>query len=171
MDFETKKLINDLTNDILEDYEIKIPIDNIEIIVDKLGGYVEVDYIKSEYADAILEKCKDGRFKIIIPNISSEKRKNYVIAKELGHLFLHMGYKIDEDLWNDQSKRSCYFSRQIEQAKAFGIALLMPKYEYKDIIDRNSKGNKVNMVGVAKHFNVLQNIAIERGFFLELLDR
>jgi Zn-dependent peptidase ImmA (M78 family) len=171
MNFEVKKLINDLTSDIIKDYEIKIPITDINNVIRKLGGYIEINYFVSEYYDAILEKCNDNEFKITIPNITSEKRKNYVVAKELGHLFLHMGYQIDKDLWKVQGKRSRYFGKLIEQANAFGMALLMPRYEYKCMIDINSKGDKVNIAEVAKYFNVLQNIAIERGFFLGLIDR
>ncbi len=41
-------------------------------------------------------------FEIIVFEYQPPNRKSFTIAHELGHLFLHMGYIIDEERWKVQ---------------------------------------------------------------------
>lgn len=99
--------------------------------------------------------------------------RNFTVAHELGHLFLHMGYLIGKDTWNQQSN-SHQFTRfgtneQEHQANEFATALLMPQKEFKEKIDEYSSGNIVNMAQVANYFHVSISAAINHGRFLGYL--
>ncbi len=91
-----------------------------------------------------------------------------MIAHELGHLFLHMGFRINDDKWNNQMK-GFYRNNDAEtnyQANEFAKAFLMPEEEYGEILNRYTKGNRVNIKEVANHFHVAINIAASRGQLL-----
>lgn len=79
--------------------------------------------------DGSIRKQDDGFIIYISPFQSTERRK-FTIAHELGHLFLHMGYRINSDLWNKQMDATYYRAGDslLEyQANEFAAALLMPK--------------------------------------------
>lgn len=174
MDYKLRKKINNLAEDILESYEISTPITDMDEVVDRLGGRLQEDHRIDLYSDGKVVKGKgDCRFEIRIPFSQSDTRKNFTIAHELGHLFLHMGYKINEELW----ERSDYveFNRkgksEVElQANEFAAAFLMPQKEYKKIMDRYSKGNIVNIGKVAEYFHVSVDAASFRGKWLGYLE-
>ena len=56
---------------------------------------------KSFFSDGAVEKEGNG-FKIIVSPFQDEKRERFTIAHELGHLFLHMGYRTNNELWEKQ---------------------------------------------------------------------
>ena len=86
MDREVQNLINNIAEDIIQSFNISIPVENIDDVVQKLGGSIEVD--------SRLFECKvlkrDKKFKIILPLFQNEKHRRFAIGQELGHLFLHM---------------------------------------------------------------------------------
>ena len=82
-------------------YKIKIPIKNIEPLVKKLGG--KIVYEDLGYKDSVLIKTGNESFLIKLNKKESfniNNRINALIAYELGHLILHMGYQRDRELWN-----------------------------------------------------------------------
>lgn len=101
MNNELRILINNLTQDIIDLYNIQIPIQNIDEVVKKIGGRVEESLDIDNMFDGSIRKQDDGFIIYISPFQSTERRK-FTIAHELGHLFLHMGYRINSDLWNKQ---------------------------------------------------------------------
>ncbi len=146
MDFKIRELINDITQDIIQTYKIQIPIVNINQVVDALGGKVIEDSSLSGYSDGFIRKVDDS-FEIVVSPYQPDTRKNFTIAHELGHLFLHMGYGIDDELWNSQDGNQYFRSGNTNkeyQSNEFAAALLMPKHEYKRIMDENTVGNKVD---------------------------
>ena len=52
------------------------------------------------------------------------------------------------------------------QANEFAKAFLMPEEEYGEILNRYTKGNRVNIKEVANHFHVAINAAANRGQLL-----
>ena len=89
---EIKQVINHLTQDIIDLYHIQIPIQDIDEAVKMFGGRVEEDREKyCKYCDFI-SKERDSFAIYISPYYKSERRK-MIIAQQLGHLFLHMGYQ------------------------------------------------------------------------------
>ena len=89
MDNSTRRMINSLAEDVLSAYNISVPIGNIDEIVEKLGGTIQKEAF---FSDGAVEKEGNG-FKIIVSPFQDEKRERFTIAHELGHLFLHMGYR------------------------------------------------------------------------------
>ena len=130
-----RNLINDLTQDIIDYFHIQIPIKNIDDVVKKIGGTVIQDDQISEYSDGFIKKTSEQSFEIVVSIHQSNGRRNFTIAHELGHLFLHMGYKINHDIWNEQI--NTYFRRgnteEEYEANEFAAAFLMPKRKYKEI--------------------------------------
>lgn len=176
MNSETRKMINELTQDVISIFHIHIPIDNMKDVVESLGGAIQEDTNIGMYSDGYIRKHLKGespRFTIVVPSNQSENRKNFTIAHELGHLFLHMGYMIDDELWN--SEKNVIFNRkgnsEIElQANEFAAALLMPKREYKEILDICTTGNWASTSGIAEYFHVSVDAATYRGKWLGYLE-
>ena len=97
MNIQMRRQIDQLAGSIQKVYRIDIPIDDMEKVVKTLGGTIEVD---SNIIDGKIQKTRQS-FKIILGNYDfNSPRNRFTIAHELGHLFLHMGYKIDVDRWN-----------------------------------------------------------------------
>ncbi len=166
-----RKNINELASDVLRLYGINIPINDMRVVVNLIGGEVIEDVSLGSYADGAVMKNGD-RFIIYIPPNQPKTRENFTIAHELGHLFLHMGYMINEDLWNDSDNVS--YKRKgnsiVEnQANEFAAAFLMPQQDYKRIVDQETDGNMVNISNVARFFNVSVDAASYRGKWLGYL--
>ena len=171
MNNELRMLINNLTQDIIDLYNIQIPIQNINDVVMALGGRIEESIDINNMSDGSIRKQDNGFIVYVLPFQSSE-RKKITIAHELGHLFLHMGYKINSELWNKQENATYYRAGDslIEyQANEFAAALLMPKKLYKEIMDQYTIGNKVETDKIASYFGVSISAASNRGKFLGYL--
>ncbi len=164
--------INELAKDILTVYEINTPIDDIESVVKKIGGRIGESNQLGFLTDGTIEKEADS-FSIIIPaSQASSVRRNFTVAHELGHLFLHMGYQIDEELWENSDNvvfnRRGNSERELE-ANEFAAAFLMPAEEYIRVADKFSEGNTVFIKKVAEYFNVSVEAASYRGKWLGYL--
>lgn len=161
-------MINNLAEDIIDIYKIHIPINNINDVVITLGGYIEEN---KNICDSAIRKQNDG-FVIYIPSSYSAERKQFAVARELGHLFLHMGYKISPKLWDKQRNMAYYESKsplEEYQANDFADALLMPKDTYKKVMEQCTVGNKVTTTKIAEYFGVSVSTAYGRGKSLGLL--
>lgn len=171
MDIATRNYIDNLSNWIISTYDISIPIRNIENIVKKIGGTVEEKFYFDDLSDGTIKKTGDNNFIIQISPFQSSQRRSFTIAHELGHLFLHMGYRTSEDVWHNQSEtiyRRFGTSEQEHQANEFAAAFLMPKNEYRRILDANTdtKTNKIDIEKVADYFDVSVLVATNRGKLL-----
>ena len=162
---------NHLTQDIIDLYHIQIPIQDIDEAVKMFGGRVEEDREKyCKYCDFI-SKERDSFAIYISPYYKSERRK-MIIAQQLGHLFLHMGYQTNHDLWNHQKEgrfQEKNDPEQARQANSFAFALLMPEKEYRKMIDLNSEGLLVQTKNIAEYFGVSLAAAAQRGRGLNIL--
>ena len=174
MNSELRRMINNLTQDIIEIYDLDIPIRDMKDIyevVKRLGGRIEECTDVVNMSDGSIKKEGDG-FAIYVSPFQSIERKKFTIAHELGHLFLHMGYETNPDLWESQENATYYRSGDSlgeYQANEFAAALLMPQMKYKEIMDRNTEGNRVNTGEIAKYFGVSVSAASNRGKFLGYL--
>lgn len=168
MSNELNDIINNLTEDIIDVYNVQVPIKNIEDVVTMMGGYIEksVDVCSSDI------KKQNDRFVIYVSPDLNPERKQFAIAQALGHLFLHMGYTISPLLWNQQKNMTCYTSKsplEEYQANEFAMALLMPKTEYKKILDKYTTENEVETGKIADYFGVSVSLASARGKSLRYL--
>lgn len=168
MDNATRIMINSLTQDILTSFNIQIPIQDIDELVGMLGGSIQTDF---SYTDGSVVREGDS-FRIFVSPFQDEKRRRFTIAHELGHLFLHMGYLTNAELWKRQ-KENIYHrlgsSEKEYQANEFAAAFLMPQKEYLKIMNKNISGNKVDTSKIAEYFNVSVEAASNRGKFLGYL--
>ena len=97
-------------------------------------------------------------FEIIILAEQDCSRESFSIVHELGHLFLHMGFRIDNDCWQKQilNKYSSFRTNEQEyQANEFAYSLLMPKSTYSCAVVKYSDNNNfVDINKLAKSFNL-----------------
>lgn len=153
-------------------YSIKGPISDIDQVVQKMGGIVREDFSLDGFSDGRVRKLENGGFEITVSPYQTVERRNFTIAHELGHLFLHMGFMTDEERWEAQNNISYYRSGNSEleyQSNEFAAAFLMPKAEYKEVMDENTDGNLVKTSKVAEYFHVSIDAAANRGKWLGYL--
>lgn len=171
MNYETRNYINRLAEVVIDAYHITIPVQNIDEVVATLGGRIEVSSSFDAF-DGTIRKDGESGFCIKLSQYQADNRRTFTIAHELGHLFLHMGFKITPDVWKNQDQTTyARFGRteQEYQANEFAAALLMPQQEYKKVLDMNTVGNQVDISKVAQYFNVSSAAANNRGRFLGYL--
>ena len=172
MDYQERNIINELTEAVIEHYGIQIPVQNMVEVVSRIGGRISFGNRISTLGDGCIRKEGDS-FVIMIDPSQPENRINFTIAHELGHLFLHMGYAIDRNLWQSQDTDPYYRygnTAMEYEANEFAAALLMPKREYKNIIDMYTTGDIVDTAKVAEYFNVSVGAAANRGKWLGYLE-
>lgn len=170
MDSRVKSQINELAEVIQTAYNIQAPIKDMKEVVKILGGDIE---FCNDVIDGCIEK-KGNSFVIrLSENIRNQLRMRFTIAHELGHLFLHMGYKIAPNIWNKVNTDSYNrfgFSKEEAQANEFAAAFLMPKNLYveelKKCIDMDGY---VDIKKLANFFKVSQLAAVNRGKNLNVI--
>lgn len=170
MDNATRTMINSLAQDVLDSFKIQVPIQDIDGLVVSLGGSVQTGRC---FTDGSVTKEGDS-FRILLSPFQDEKRRRFTIAHELGHLFLHMGYLTNKELWMRQDdniyhRLTGYNSEKEYQANEFAAAFLMPQKEYLEKLNEYLIGNKVNTAKIAEYFNVSVEAASNRGKFLGYL--
>lgn len=162
---ETRKYIDTLAQRVIEACHLQIPILDINSVVATLGGTVEAK-ANDFFYDAVIQKRNIDSFAIITAPFLDEQRKKFVIAQQLGHLFLHMGFKTDPICWSTQIvnvNRNFHTAEQMYQANEFAFALLMPEEAYRKVADASTCGSCVNTSQIASYFQVLTSTVICRG--------
>lgn len=169
---ELKELINDMADQIRNIYAIESPIEDIDKTVERIGGIVWEDSTMDGFSDGRIRKVDSASFLIEVSPFQTEERRNFTVAHELGHLFLHMGFLTNEQRWESQDNISYYRNGNSEleyQSNEFAAAFLMPKEEYKRVMRENTVGNLVNTSEIAKYFHVSVDAAANRGKWLGYL--
>jgi Zn-dependent peptidase ImmA (M78 family) len=142
---------------------------NMAKLVKSLGGKLEeksgLDY------EAQITRIGDS-FVITLELQKPSKRKSFSIAHEVGHLVLHMGFLLNEQLWkeSDQFTDSVYYrsghTEEEREADEFAAALLMPKDEFLKITNKHLTGRGYNISKIATYFQVSEDAALTRGRWL-----
>ena len=152
-------------------YGIGCPITSVDEMVKRMGGEIrEVDSI-THITDSRIAKAENiGGFIVEVPCYQSGKRRRFTICHELGHLFLHMRYMLDQDSWEALDITEYYKTPETEEqedrASAFGEALLMPEKEFREEVARNTSGGIVDIKMVAEYFDVPVDVARHRSLML-----
>ncbi len=177
MRMETVNFINDLANEIKEENNIEVPIKDMRIVVETLGGRVKTKnaFVEEDWSSGNVKKVNKDSFVIKVDNLFFEKeREDFTIACELGHLYLHMGYQVLPKLWQKQPEDEyiCFDKdEQMYQAYEFAHAFLMPEKEYIKAINKNiEEDGRINIKNVAKYFNVSVPVATNRGKRLGVIE-
>lgn len=163
--------INSLADKVRRVCKLNPPV-NVREAVSLLGGRLQQS--SSLEFEAQIEKNDDNFIITLNQHSSNEKRSRFSIAHELGHLFLHMGYIIDEEKWEktESYTDSVYhrYGHTIEEYEAneFAAAFLMPKNHFIDVIKDNYNEDHYRINEIANHFDVSTDAAINRGRWLGL---
>lgn len=156
---ETKRFIEKLTNTIKLEYNITSPIKDIDSIVESLGGKVKTEKFDRTFEGSIKRVGLDN-FEIRVSPEDSEFSRNVFIAKDLGHLFLHMGFRTDNELWEKQSLSEYRFFDNCDaflQADLFANNFLIPKEELLESFKKIFHTEKISydsLDRISKYFNV-----------------
>ena len=172
MDSQTKQYIDDLAEKVILAYDISIPIHDIDNVVQCIDGSVEEDPNLDMFSDGAARKEGLFGFCIAVSSSQPQIRRTFTVAHALGHLFLHMGFRTDWELWErqDGSAYSRFCSSAAEyQANAFAAALLMPREQYGEAIEEYTHGDSVDVTALAAFFHVSLAAAINRGRLLGYL--
>lgn len=177
MAFETlDERIRQLISEIAESlaYQVK-PNNNMTMkeAVRNLGGKITYAKDSFEASNGTVKKLSDNEFEILICNRNNLALsiENFILARELGHLFLHLGFagekwkKIGSGKTNPEWK----YKEKLE-ADQFALAFLMPKREYRKVLlASGSSGGTANIPLISKYFNVTEEKARIRGYELNFL--
>jgi len=166
-----RNYINQIASRLISALHIEIPITNLENVVSQLGGKIVENKALDDVYDGTIKKTGESSFEIAISPYQSAARKQFTIARELGHLFLHMGYLLDSDLWNEQDDKiyKRFGTNEEEyQANEFAAALFMPREEFEKTVSESAEGSRIDIQLVANHFKVSVSVAKNRGYFLGL---
>lgn len=168
MNSEKVKLIDTIAEKIRKILSINTNNFNIREIISQLNGSLVTNPLCID--DASVKKISPNSFKIELNPSANEQRIRFSIAHELGHLFLHMKYLIDEDSWakiesGTRHARNTNIPYTIleQEANEFAAAFLMPKDEFNKIANETSDENYYYPEKVAKEFNVSVQAAEIRG--------
>lgn len=174
MNLRKRIYIEQFTDLIRELYDIPMPIKNIEEVVSSLGGALQ----KSDNAfllDGKISKCSEFseiKFLIEINQNLSMNRKNFTIAHEIGHLFLHMGYEINPQKWDSIKPTTTYqrsgHSEEEVEANEFAASLLMPEEAIRNYVEIR-EDSAIDIKELAKYFNVSVSSAVVRCRVLGLI--
>jgi len=145
---------------------------DVDRIVEVLGGrIVEVGAPDAHQmiGDASIQKVGD-KFEIRVTEVSAARRR-FNIAHELGHLFLHMGFLVDDVRWAacsdfDVMNRDGASTSEEYEANEFAGALLMPEQAFLRIASVNRQGTTFDTQEIADAFGVSVPAARTRGRWL-----
>ncbi|GBU25372.1 hypothetical protein R83H12_02015 [Fibrobacteria bacterium R8-3-H12] len=168
-----------VANSVRESLKLDIPC-SPQKAVELLNGEI-IDSIEDVNIDAFIKKSGADSFVIHRnKNKNSELRDSFTIAHELGHLFLHMGYLLDEEKWNSISEyqdsafyrmagidgKPGRYAQEEHEANEFAANFLMPKDEFIFIAKQHLENNKYNIKPIAEHFKVSVPAVANRGKWL-----
>nr|DAP07351.1 MAG TPA: IrrE protein [Bacteriophage sp.] len=165
--------IDNLTEKIIDVYNIKIPIMNMKEVLKSIGGKIVYKNNYYELIDGNIIKTHDKKFDILLPILNKNSNNNFTIACNLGHIFLHMGYRTNFSLWNKIVVNKQYKFKSLKQerqAEYFALSLLMPKTIFLKVFYKYSNNNMVDMTEIANYFKVSINSARTRAYMLNLID-
>lgn len=168
MNSTRRKEINKLAELVRKACEATSPV-NMEEAVRRLGGEIVED--STIEPEAQIEKT-DAGFRVKLHPSKTKNRKNFSIAHEIGHLFIHMGYIIDPEKWEaiDKYEDSVYarygHSHEEHEANEFAAAFLMPQEEFNSSCERNCINGNCNLYLIAADFGVSIDAALTRGKWL-----
>lgn len=155
---------------------MEIPISkNIDEVIKMLGGKIEEGKIESN-KDSELVLQTESHEEIFIIRIRQETIKvsrNFCIACELGHLFLHTNYLEYCKNGLDGNtiltfQTSIYDDAYYYDGIHFAANLIMPKMEFYYKVKEYTKDDKVNIKELAQYFETSIHNVIIRGDELEL---
>ena len=162
-----KEIIDEIAETISKEYRI------IGSSMEKTIKKMNIKIIKTDRLDDVLNgsirKNENQMFEIFLyPDEISEEKANFILARELGHILLHIGTNVKEN--NLPVPKTFNFSiEEKDEAELFAFSFLMPKIEFRQKLMETRKENYADLETVARYFNVTVGKARQRAHQLELL--
>ena len=172
MDSVKRETINKIAEKIRSLLNVENDNFNIEDVVESINGSIVLDPLCED--EARIVKVANDSFEIRISDcFKSNKRFRFTIAHELGHLFLHMRYLINEEKWNSLENGTSH-ARNVNtpynvyetEANEFAASFLMPKDRFIEVAERTSDRDSYNLDKIANIFNVSVEAVEIRGKLL-----
>lgn len=132
-------------------------------LVTMLGGEIKVmSHGESPYCS--VRKTGATSFIMTIPSDLPTEQARFAIARELGHLFLHLGYL----RLNSHDIPDLSASAQEHHMTTFANCLLMPRKTFTHIVGAHVDGTTrcVDTKSIAKYFDVPESAVINYGRYL-----
>ncbi|WP_324728744.1 ImmA/IrrE family metallo-endopeptidase [Lysinibacillus fusiformis] len=176
MNSNKRQEINNFAEQIRNILEVETPVNTHDVVSRLKGDIKYADNVDGK--EAKIEKINENNFefRITLPHYTNVLRDRFTIAHELGHLFLHMGYLVDNEKWIEtpEYQDSAYYrfghSQEEYEANEFAASFLMPQKEFIMISKKYLEHDKYNLTEIANHFGVSEEAARTRGRFLGLFD-
>lgn len=171
MNYKRRLEIREFARGVYSKLELSFPF-SINEVLKKLGGEFRVD--PDLFYKAKIENKGDESFSITIKS-EDDSIHRYLFAHQLGHLFIHMGYLVDEAKWKsikefaDDYGRDGYGEEENE-ANAFADEFVLPEEEFRDFIDHKAKDGKINIASMAENFMVHEGAVLNRGKWLGIFE-
>ena len=161
--------IESLSNQVRIALKLTTPItyDNLKKSLELMGGTVRLESDSRLKNKASIQKIAKS-FEIVLDASKPEKHILFLLAHNLGHLFIHMGFG-NKAKWNMECDyvesyiRNKYDEEEF-QSNEFATALLMPKAEF-----RSCSKNGMSISKIAEHFGVSDKSADARAKLLNLV--
>lgn len=173
---ELRRTIDDLAQLTLKILNIQPPIEDMEEVVRRLKGCIEVDDTIGEFSDGYITKiegAKEYKFEIHVPKNQDKQRKNFTIAHEIGHLVLDMHF-FEKGKWEEAIGTYHRSGNSLNEyiANEFAAAFLMPEEEYYQQLRENmQEDGRVCVQKIADYFHVSVNAVQKRGYELGLFSQ
>lgn len=85
-----------------ERFDIKVPIENMQDVISRMGGVVRKDVNLPPGKDGTVTRTSETNFELVICSDGRDiKRDNFAIAHMLGHMIFDMGFLIDDNRWSE----------------------------------------------------------------------
>lgn len=174
---DTEK-IDDIVEQIYEDFDIKFPLGDTRELPEKLGGEFVVSSRYKVGDEAAVIKYRTG-FAIVICNLSSQytidpvtkANTDYLICRTIGQLMLHMGYHLEPKKWERISNgvhpyKEVRYAKQKKQLDYFANALMLPKTIYENASIHHTQvgySHGINVREMALDLHTTPLMIMERG--------
>lgn len=177
MEEKMRKAIDHFAEGLWDVFDIQTDSIDLEKFVRDIGGRIKLcdelpDCGFPCCADGTLKKADDDGFIIYADRGMSSQMLRFAIAHEIGHLFLHCGYIVNRKKWDSFDVSCCKDMAENErelEANEFARAFLMPEDRFRDFIEENREGNKIDMNLAARNFDVSLGMATYRARQLTII--
>ncbi len=154
--------INNIIDNLNMEHDLSFPENSILDVAERLGISVKTVTFKEDIAGLLDYGTENQGSQIFISETDNEKKRNFTIAHEIGHLLLHEmnrgRLKIDRHDIQTLTKKSA----NEEEADYFAAELLVPQLKLKEIIfkARMPEWDLINYCST--YFNVSKSVIANR---------
>lgn len=154
--------INNIIDNLNIKHDLSFPENSILEVAEKLGISVKTVIFKENVAGLLDYGTENEGAQIFISETDSEKKRNFTIAHEIGHLLLHktsgVRLKVDRHDMQDFAQKSV----DEEEADYFAAELLVPQIKLKEIIFKARMTEWDLIDYCSAYFNVSKSVIANR---------